>query len=335
MGKDYYKVLGVDKNVGETELKKAYRKLAMKYHPDKNPDNKEAAEKKFKEVSEAFEVLSDPEKKKTYDMFGEEGLKQGMGGGGAGFSGGGFNFTPSNADDIFRAFFGGDMMHDILGGGMGGMGGMPGMGGMGGMPGMSGSGFGGFDDGYGRPSMRRRKKGPPSVQPVRCTLEELYSGVTKKMKISRRVMEATGGMRDVTEILEINVKPGWKKGTKITFEEKGNENPGTIPSDIVFVLEEKPHDVFERKGDDLVHKRRIELVDALCGTEIHLRHLDGRPLKIPMTDVANPEKNKIVRGEGMPNSKTGRKGDLLIEFSVRFPRNLDDGQKDLIRQALS
>lgn len=320
MGKDYYRILGVEKGAGEVELKKAYKKLAMKYHPDKNPDNKEAAEAKFKEVSEAFEVLSDPKKREVYDRFGEEGLKNGMGGMG-GMPGQGFaNFTPSAADEIFRQFFGGsDPFGDMFGGGRSGM-----------------EHMFAFSDGFGGPSRRQTqaRKGAPITNAVRCTLEELYTGTTKKMKISRTLLDPTGRRMPVSEILTINVKRGWKKGTKITFEEKGDESPGVIPSDIVFVVDEKPHDVFERRGDDLVHKRRIDLKDALCGHVVHLKHLDGRVLEIELTEVAAPDRKKIVLGDGFPNSKTGRKGDLVIEFDIRFPRNLNEDQKMLIRQAL-
>lgn len=323
MGKDYYQILGVDKSAGEAELKKAYKKLAMKYHPDKNPDNKEAAEAKFKEVSEAFEVLSDSNKREIYDRFGEEGLKNGMGGGGhpgANFS----SFTPSSAEDIFRQFFGGG---DPFGGSpYGSMFSDS-------MPGRGGFGFGVHD---GMHRMRSNRKAEAIVNEVRCSLEELYSGTTKKMKISRTVMTASGERIPNTEILEIVIKPGWKKGTKVTFEGKGDEFPGVAPADVIFVIEEKPHSVFERSGDDLIHKRRITLVDALCGQNLHLRHLDGRPLEIPQEEIAAPDRKKLIRGEGMPNSKTGRKGDLLIEFDIRFPRGtLNSEQKDLVRLALS
>jgi curved DNA-binding protein CbpA len=132
-GKDFYDILGLSRGANESEIKKAYRKLAMKWHPDKNQDNKDFAEKKFKAVSEAYEVLSDPKKKDLYDQFGEDGLKEGFGGGGG--------FNASNAEDIFAQFFGGGMGG---GGPFGGMGGMPG-GGFGGMPGGMGGMPGGFD----------------------------------------------------------------------------------------------------------------------------------------------------------------------------------------------
>lgn len=316
MGKDYYQILGVSKNADENELKKAYRKQAMKWHPDKNQDNKATAEAKFKDISEAFEVLSDPQKREIYDRFGEEGLKNGMGGGASsGFRSG---FTPSSADDIFRSFFGNeDGFSSFFNGG--------------GFHSHFGSARGGDPFGqFGRP-----RKAPPITNQIHCSLEELYSGTTKKMKISRKVRDATGnGVTEVSEIVEINVKPGWKKGTKITFEQKGDDIGNMIPADIVFVIEEKPHETYTRSGDDLIHKRRINLVDALCGTVVELRHLDGTVLAIPIDDVIAPNRKIVQRGKGMPNSKTMRNGDLLIQFDVIFPRHLSNEQKSVIRDTL-
>lgn len=317
MGKDYYKILGVSKDADENELKKAYRKQAMKWHPDKNQDNKAAAEAKFKDVSEAFEVLNDPQKREIYDRYGEEGLKNGADGG---F---GAHFTPSAADDIFRSMFSNDdAFAAMFGSGFGGMH-------------SRFSAFGGRDP-FSTSSRgpARPRKAPAITRNVLCTLEELYTGTTKKMKISRRLQDAGGHIMEVPEILEINVRPGWKKGTKITFEEKGDELNGIIPADIVFVIDEKPHDVFTRSGDDLIHKRRINLVDALCGTIVDVRHLDGSILSIPITDVASPSRKVVEKGKGMPNSKTMRHGDLLLQFEVIFPRRLSDQQKEKIRQVL-
>ena len=223
-GKDFYDTLGIPRGANETEIKKAYRKLAMKWHPDKNAEGKEQAEKKFKAVSEAYEVLSDPGKKKTYDQFGEDGLKDGLGGGGGG--GGGFN--PQNAEDIFAQFFsgGGGRMPGggggFGGGGFGG-GGMPG--GFGGMPGMGGHGHGHGQRQPERAPPAPKKKAEPIEQVLRLTLEEMFYGVTKNLKLTRTVL--TGGRESrVAETLSIDVKPGWKRGTKITFPEKGDEAPG-------------------------------------------------------------------------------------------------------------
>ncbi|PSC70447.1 dnaJ-like protein subfamily B member 1-like [Micractinium conductrix] len=360
--KDYYTILGVPKGTADDAvLKKAYRKLAMQWHPDKNPENKETAEKKFKEVSEAYEVLSDPEKRQIYDQFGEEGLKGSMGGGGGfgGFGGGGRGrggFRPRDPNDLFAEFvrsfggggggsfnrggsgFGGDPF-----GSMGGMGGgMPGGGfdpfvAMGGMGGMGSGGFPGMNGhgGHGHHHQRRSKKDAAHEMQLQCSLEDLFKGTTRRMKISRKRLDASGMQHPETEILEINVRPGWKAGTKITFQEKGDENPGRTAADIVFVLQEKAHPVFKRDGNDLIYTHRLSLADALCGTVVQLQTLDGRPLSIPIQEVVSPQLEKVVPGEGMPLTKhPGQKGNLRLRFEVIFPRQLSDQQKAALRQVL-
>ncbi|KAK9915026.1 hypothetical protein WJX75_003741 [Coccomyxa subellipsoidea] len=350
MGKDYYKILGVSRNASDDEIKKAYRKLAVKHHPDKNPGNQEAAAEKFKEISEAFEVLSDSNKRQVFDQYGEEGLKGGMPGntpGGGGMPGG-MHFSASNPEEIFSRFFGSS---SPFGGGGGGMddafssffGGMGGSGGRGGMPemhagmgGMPGGLFGGMG---GMPGGMNGRAGPGQDPPIEhqlpCTLEELYKGATKRMKISRSVTDVSGRTERVTETLSIDIKPGWKRGTKVTFPKKGDERPGHVPADIVFVINEKKHPVFEREGNDLIHTAKLPLVDALCGATVRLTTLDGRPLTVSVSDVARPGAEKRVKGEGMPQSKApGTKGDLRVRFDVLFPRVLSDHQKAGLRQLL-
>ncbi|XP_061355037.1 uncharacterized protein LOC133299586 isoform X4 [Gastrolobium bilobum] len=284
MGVDYYKILQVDKNAKDDDLKKAYRKLAMKWHPDKNPNNKKEAEAKFKQISEAYDVLSDPQKRAIYDQYGEEGLKGqvpppdagGAGGGGATFFStgdipGSFRFNPRNADDVFAEFFG---FSSPFGG-------------------MSGRGGGGG-------GMRSSKTMP------------------------------------VEEILTINVKPGWKKGTKITFPEKGNEQPNVTPADLVFIIDEKPHGVFTRDGNDLIVTQKISLVEALTGYTMHLTTLDGRNLNIPINNVIHPNYEEVVPGEGMPIPKDpSKKGNLRIKFNIKFPTRITDEQKAGIRKLLA
>ncbi|THG11632.1 hypothetical protein TEA_000457 [Camellia sinensis var. sinensis] len=202
MGVDYYKVLQVDRNAKDDDLKKAYRKLAMKWHPDKNPNNKKDAESKFKQISEAYDVLSDPQKRAVYDQYGEEGLKgqvppPGAGGFYAGSDGGGggpttFRFNPRSADDIFSEFFGFNSPF----GGMGDMGGSRAS--ASGFPrGMFGedifSSFRGGAGGEGSGHVPR--KGAAIERNLPCSLEDLYKGTTKKMKISRDVIDASGKLR--------------------------------------------------------------------------------------------------------------------------------------------
>ncbi|KAL3617112.1 hypothetical protein CASFOL_039506 [Castilleja foliolosa] len=328
MGVDYYKILQVDKNANEDELKKAYRKLAMKWHPDKNQNNKKEAEAKFKQISEAYEVLSDPQKKAVYDQYGEEGLKGQVpppdAAGGATFfqTGDGsnvFRFNPRNADDIFSEFFG-------FSGRLGGM--------RGGSPFSGGSIFGSFAEG--KPMSSGPRKAPPIEQKLPCRLEDLYKGATKKMKISREIFDASGKTLPVEEILTINIKPGWKKGTKITFPEKGNEQPNVISSDLIFIIDEKPHNVFTRNGNDLIVTQKISLADALTGYTVHLTTLDGRNLTIPINGVISPNYEEVVPREGMPIPKEPMKrGNLRIKFDIKFPNRLTAEQKSGIKILLS
>ncbi|EOA21096.1 hypothetical protein CARUB_v10001436mg [Capsella rubella] len=326
MGVDYYKVLQVDHSANDDELKKAYRKLAMKWHPDKNPNNKKEAEAKFKQISEAYDVLSDPQKRAIYDQYGEEGLNQapppGSGGSDPGPS---FRFNTRSADDIFSDFFG---LKRPFGSGSDSRAGP--------------SAFRYGDDIFaslraavsGDTSIPARKSAPIERQ-LPCSLEDLYKGVSKKMKISRDVLDSFGPT-PVEEILTIEIKPGWKKGTKITFLEKGNEHRGIIPSDLVFIVDEKPHSVFKRDGNDLVVMQKISLVEALTGCTAQVTTLDGRSLTVPVNNVISPSYEEIVKGEGMPIPKDpSRKGNLRIRFIIKFPSKLTAEQKSGIKRMLS
>ncbi|CAL9205640.1 unnamed protein product [Musa hybrid cultivar] len=339
MGVDYYKILGVDKSAKDDDLKKAYRKLAMKWHPDKNPNNKKEAEAKFKQISEAYEVLSDPQKRAVYDQYGEEGLKgQVPPPGSGGFDGGDesttFRFNPRSADDIFSEFFGFSSPFGGMGGG-GSRGGSRFPSRMGGMFGeeMFGSTFRGGEGAS--MNFQQPRKAAPIENRLPCSLEDLYKGTTKKMKISREIVDASGKTKTVEEILTINIKSGWKKGTKITFPDKGNESPNIIPADIVFIIDEKPHDVFTREGNDLIATQKISLVEALTGYTVHLTTLDGRSLTIPINSVIHPGYEEVVVREGMPIPKDpSRKGNLRIKFDIRFPPRLTSEQKAGIKRLL-
>lgn len=374
MGTDYYKLLGVDRNANEDEIKKAYKKMALKWHPDRNGGS-EDANKKFKEISEAFEVLSDKQKRTIYDQFGEEGLKGGgappPGAGGTpgggysnfgGFPGGGttFSFTsspgsgfggrssfsPTDPQKIFEQFFGP--------GGLGGMGGMGGFGGGGrsrmanvfdGDDDMSGSFFSGMPGGMpnGRPSSRPSPQRQPSVSPpseitraLKVSLEDLYSGTTKHLKVGRKLL--SGDTED--KVLEIQVQPGWKSGTKVRFPRAGNEQATGEAQDLVFVVEEKPHDRFVREGNNLVTHVSTSLVDALTGDggKKTVEVLDGRKLQVaPPSGIVKPGSETVVSGEGMPIRQQGsvrRKGDLIVKWDVAFPERLTPAQKDGIRKVL-
>ncbi|KAG2110237.1 uncharacterized protein F5147DRAFT_689724 [Suillus discolor] len=392
MGADYYKTLGISRDAGEDEIKKAYKKMALKWHPDRNGGSEESS-KKFKEISEAFEVLSDKNKRTIYDQVGEEGLK-GAGGsapgagfpgfaGGSGFPGGatftftsspgGGGFAPSDPQKIFEQIFsqfGGGFGGMGGSGGMGGMGGSPMFGGMGGPSGMSSgrsgtSGMGRspniFDDddigGGGsffgmpgsmpseRPSPRHQSSTSTSApapapsettRPLKLSLEELFTGTTKHLKVGRRLL---GGSTE-EKVLEIQVLPGWKSGTKIRFPRAGNEQPNGEAQDLVFVVEDKPHDVFTREGDDLICRLRIPLVDALTGVDGKktIVALDGRKLQIPLPGgVVKPNQETRIPNEGMPIRKQGsmkKKGDLVVRWDVIFPDRLTPSQKEGLKKLL-
>ncbi|PON92244.1 Terminal organelle assembly protein [Trema orientale] len=337
MGVDYYKILQVDRSAKDDDLKKAYRKLAMKWHPDKNPSNKKEAEAKFKQISEAYDVLSDPQKRAVYDQYGEEGLKgqvppPGAGGFSSGHEGGPtmFRFNTRSPDDIFSEFFGFSSF-----GGMGDMGGSR-AGGSAFPRGMFGEDiFASFRGGGGEASVNVPPRKAPAIErALPCTLEDLYKGTTKKMKISRDVTDSSGRPNTVEEILTIEIKPGWKKGTKITFPEKGNEQRGVIPADLVFIIDEKPHGVFKRDGNDLVLTQKISLVEALTGYTVQLTTLDGRNLTIPINSIISPTYEEVVKGEGMPIPKEPtRKGNLRIKFNIKFPSRLTSEQKTGIKRS--
>lgn len=332
MGVDYYNILKVNRNASEDDLRRAYRRLAMIWHPDKNPSNKREAEAKFKQISEAYDVLSDPQKRQIYDLYGEEALKSGQVPPPPASTRGGpqhhnhhpnpsFRFNPRDADDIYEEFFGPDGSGTGAGGGGGGRNRV-------------------YKDGFFRTSngdygSQALRKAAPVENLLPCSLEELYKGAKKKMKISRTISDAFGKIRTVEEILSIDIKPGWKKGTKITFPEKGNQEPGVIPADLIFVVDEKPHLVFKRDGNDLIVDREITLLEALTGKALELKTLDGRSLEIQLTDIVKPGYEMVVPNEGMPISKEpSRKGNLRIKFDVNYPSRLTSEQKSDLKRVL-
>ncbi|RWR72948.1 dnaJ subfamily B member 4 [Cinnamomum micranthum f. kanehirae] len=325
MGVDYYGILEVSRNATDEDVKKSYRKLAMKWHPDKNPNNKQEAEAKFKEISEAYEVLSDPQKRALYDQYGEENGKPG--------GPNDFNFNHRNAEDIFTEFFGSSPFE------------FSSMGRAKSVRKPDSAFFGGFSgpenfrsqtEGAGATVGGAPRKPPPVESMLPCSLEDLYNGSTRKMKISRNVVDANGKLSPETEVLSINVKPGWKKGTKITFPDKGNEQLNQLPADLIFVIDEKPHEVYKRDGNDLIISHTVTLAEALRGTAVNLTMLDGRSLTIQVADIVSPGYELVIEGEGMPIAKElGKKGDLRIKFEVKFPEKLTTDQRAGIKRILS
>ena len=351
MGKDYYKILGVSKGASEDELKKAYRKMALKYHPDKNKSP--GAEEKFKEIAEAYDVLSDPKKREIFDKFGEEGLKGGVpggGSGGGGFSGGQggtYHYTFSgDPHETFRMFFGDENPFGGFFGSSGG--GHPG--GMFHFTSSGGDDHMDIDDdpfahfgrgpstsfgGMGRQGIRR-KQDPAVVKDLQVSLEEVLNGTTKRLKITRKVLNPDGRSTRVEDkILTIDVKPGWKSGTKITFPKEGDQTPNNIPADIVFVIKDKPHPTFVRDGQDVRYKARISLRDALCGTTVNIPTLGGRKIPLNLTEVVRPGSARRIQGEGLPFAKQpSKRGDLIIEFDIKFPDRIPPGAKDILKDCI-
>ncbi|KAF9441067.1 DnaJ-domain-containing protein [Macrolepiota fuliginosa MF-IS2] len=388
MGADYYKLLGVDKNASEDDIKKAYKKMALKWHPDRNKNSEEAT-KKFKEISEAFEVLSDKQKRTVYDQFGEEGLKGGGGtasgpspaggfpsgfnsfpggagttftftsGSPGGFGGSRGGYHPTDPQKIFEQMFGNT---GLFGGGLGSM--FGGAGGPGGLDedddmsgfrySSSGSMPGGmprrshptrsrtqFTSGTPRSHMQDEEKPSEITRPLKLSLEELYGGTVKHIKIGRRLLNGT----TEDKILEINVLPGWKDGTKVRFPKAGNEvAPPREAQDLVFVVETKHHQTFERDNNDLICRVKIPLVEALTGAsgpaaKKVVTLFDGRKLQVPIPfGIVKPDQETTIPGEGMPIRKEGatkKKGDLIVKWDVVFPSSLTSSQKELVRKALT
>lgn len=344
MGKDYYKILGIAKDANEEEIKKAYRKLALKYHPDKNQERN--AEEKFKEIAEAYEVLTDTKKRETYDRFGEEGLKKGYGDSGSTGSGGAHHF--SYGSDPYKTFE--NFFHATNGGGLGGFFGMPG-----------GPSVYDVDDGFysfgGGPKINHNRYGSakrhshphqhqqqsqPKVQDAAIehelpvSLEEVLKGTTKKMKINRKALHSDGRSYREDKVLTINIKPGWKAGTKITFPREGDQSPNNIPADIVFIIRDKPHSLFKRDGSNIKYTHKISLKEALtCDTSVRIPTLTGERINLPMNEIIKPATTKTIPYKGLPHTKEPSKfGDLIVNFDIIFPDNLTPDSRRLISEAL-
>lgn len=343
MGKDYYKTLGIPRGSSDEDIKKAYRKLALKYHPDKNKSP--GAEEKFKEVAEAYEVLSDKKKREMYDKFGEEGLK---GRASNGTSNSSQNFTYEFHGDpraTFAQFFGSnnpfgsffDMHSDSLFNSsvfndddfftpFSGLGNRHGLGGA----------FRSHSFNVHSPLKKEKVQDPPIEHDLYVTLEEIYHGCVKKMKISRRVLQPDGTSKKEDKCVTISIKPGWKSGTKVTFQKEGDQTQGKIPADIVFIVRDKPHVWFRREGSDLRYTARLTLKQALCGVIFEVPTMTGEKLRISTKqEIIKPNTVKRIQGYGLPFPKEpSRKGDLLVAFDIKFPDKLNASEKELLNDML-
>ena len=359
--RDYYEVLGVDKSAGADEIKKAYRKAAIKYHPDKNPGDKEA-EEKFKEAAEAYDVLSNPDKRARYDRYGHAGVGGAAGGAGGfgGFSGGGFSM-----EDIFSQF------GDIFGGHFGG-------------------GFSGFGGG-GHRGQRVNRGGDIRIK-VKLTLSEIANGTTKKIKINKEiacdtcggtgangsngfstcstcngsgyvmsvqnsffgrvqtqsVCPACGGEGRVvtspcskchgegtvrgSEIVEIKIPAGVGEGMALTVSGKGNAaRHGGVNGDLLVVIEEEHNPQLVRDGDDLIHNMNITVTTALLGGEVEVPTIDGKA-KVKIAAGTHAGKVLRLRGKGLPSVNGYGRGDILVVVDITIPSKLSSGEKKLVEE---
>ena len=343
MKEDYYEILGISKGATAVEIKKAYRKKAIEYHPDKNPGDSKA-EELFKKAAEAYEVLSNADKKARYDQFGHQAFE-----GGGGFGGGGMNM-----DDIFSQF------GDIFGGG----------------------GFGGFS-GFGGGGGRRMVKGSNLRIRVKLTLEEIANGVEKKIKVKRKkVAQGTtyntcgtcngngqvtriqntilgrmqtsatcstcggsgqvvdkkpanadaDGMLATEETVSIKIPAGVVDGMQLKVTGKGNDAPGHgIPGDLLVAIEEQPHAVLQREGDNLHYDLYVSFSEAALGTS---REIDTVTGKVRIKIEAGAQSGKILRlrSKGIPNINGYGAGDLLVHVNVWTPKTLSKEQKDFFEK---
>ncbi|XP_050314033.1 dnaJ homolog subfamily B member 4-like [Anthonomus grandis grandis] len=349
MGKDYYKILGITKGASEEDIKKAYRKLALKYHPDKNKSA--GAEEKFKEVAEAYEILSDKSKREMYDKYGEEGLRSGASSGG-GDRGGNFSSYTYHGDpratfaqffgnsSPFSAFFdfgnnGGRMfgMHDddmdVDGDPFASLGGGP--------PRGPGGAFRSHSFNFQTPNSKRDKiQDPPVEHDLYVSLEDAAKGCTKKMKISRKVLQPDGTLKKEDKVLTINVKPGWKAGTRITFQREGDQGRNKIPADIVFIIRDKPHPVFQREGSNIKVTAKVTLKQALCGCTLKIPLMSGETIPLDYKNtIIKPNTTKRIPGYGLPFPREPKKnGDLIVHFDIKFPDKLTQSAKDILYDTL-
>lgn len=353
--RDYYEILGVSKTATEDELKKSYRKLALKYHPDRNPDDKES-EEKFKEAAEAYEVLSNKDKRAKYDQFGHAGVD------GQGFGGGGQNM---NMDDIFSMF--GDIFGGFGGGGFSG-------------------GFGGQRSRGGR----RVNKGSSLRIKVKLTLEDIEKGVEKKIKVNKyvtcdtchgsgakegsdttnctqchgsgyvtqvqrtilgnmqtqAVCPSCGGEGKIIkdkcpschgdgivkkeEVITINIPAGVADGMQISFSGLGNAGARNgVNGDLIVSVEELPHEDFERDGNNVCHQTYITVSDAILGTTIEVPTLGGKA-KFKIEQGMSSGKVYRLRGKGLPDVNGYGRGDILVRVDVWIPKSYSKEEKKML-----
>jgi curved DNA-binding protein len=296
--KDYYQTLGVNKSAGDEEIKRAYRKLAMKYHPDKNPNKKEA-EERFKEINEAYAVLSDKEKRKQYDTYGAEGFRQ--------------RFTQ---EDIFRGFD----FDEILSGLFGGRGRRESRYG-----GRGGFDFGDFFGGQGayQDMGRMPQKGEDILYELSISLEEAASGGEKRISYRKN-----GKIEEVS----VRIPRGIETGKKLRLVGKGMEGRrGSPPGDLYLQISVREHPVFTREGDDLIVEREISFPEAILGTTIEVPTLEGKKrVKVPPGTQSHTKMR--LKSLGMPHFQKEGRGDEFVKVLVRVPKKMTEKGKKLVEE---
>ncbi|MEN8136336.1 MAG: DnaJ C-terminal domain-containing protein [Thermodesulfobacteriota bacterium] len=296
---EYYETLGVDSKADQTTIKKAYRKLALKYHPDKTKGDK-ASEEKFKKISEAYAVLSDPKKREQYDTYGSEGFQQRY-----------------SQEDIFRNVDLGDILKEF------------GINFGGGSSRSTGGGFESFfqqaggGGGFGAPPMQR-PKGEDFTLELSITLNEVLQGTEKTISLGRRDGK--------TEKVSIKIPAGIYSGKKLRITGKGSPSPaGGQPGDLYLLIKVLPHATFSRDGDDLIVDRQINLTGAILGSEIDVPTLGGKSLSVKIPAGTQPNAKLRLKKKGLPSGPKGPRGDLYVRMNVEIPKGLNKAQAQLIK----
>lgn len=296
---DYYKLLGVEKSASPEEIKKAYRKLALKHHPDRNKGNKEA-EEQFKKISEAYAVLSDKEKRQQYDTVGSAGFQQRY-----------------SQEDIFRNADLGDILREF------------GINFGGGRATFRSSGGGGFEEMFRQPgagSFRQQQqvKGTDLSLELPITLGEVLTGAEKTISLGR----GSGA-----EKVSVKIPAGIETGKKLRISGKGSPSPMGGPSgDLYLLIRVEPHPTFTREGSHLTMDLQIPYSSAVFGAEVAVPTLEGKQLKVKVPPGCQPQAKLRLRKHGLPDSPGGTRGDLLVKILVAVPKDLSEEQKDLLEK---